>query len=709
MSQRDHVAIRLQLAAWSIVLLLTLTGTKLLKLWGAALRASYYLGWLVAAAVAVGISAWVAYRLWGRRGLKVSAVVFGAGVASMLWLRPKPILTAIHVTRADLAFVLALFLVLAGLRGLVGHRWPGVVRLVAAVVYLPLIALASLELGLFATTGSEAGWYELSFVLGNASAVTSLIGETLGPGALLFALPLLAAVGILVFASPLAERTSASPWVVRPPATLRTAMVAAGLVPLAFLAPAPDIESTLLIRTAGNSFVELLTSTPDVDALDVDRESLQRYAPGTLRIERPVGDVSNLLYVILESTRADYTTPYSSGLGTTPFMARLAGRGLVIENLYAVVPFSSKVISSLFCATYPRIGMALAFATDGPQRSDGCLPKALADIGFRTAAFTTWCGADESCQGWTDISGFEARLTAVGFQAVVAQEDLEDRGLPRVYPGGVPEEGLLEPIGRWLASLGPTEPFAMAVWTSSTHAPFVAPDGFRGWPVQREGNRPPDPVANPFGVEVDDYYRSLQYVDAFLARLADTLEAADRLQSTLIVVVGDHGVAFGEHGLHYYERVLYEEGIRVPAILAGPGVPVGRVETPAQHIDLVPTIVDALGLRPAAATPAMPDAISLLGPPEGPRTLYFSCFTEGRCMALRRGDLKYVYNYRYRPMEVYDLAEDPGETRNLAEDVAPDVLGSVERELLRWRRSVNRFYDVAASDASSGPESESGG
>lgn len=701
MAKRDDNLVRAQLAGWCLVLYLTLTATKYLKFRSASSLTGYFSAWLLGGCVVFGIGCWLAYRWRGRVGVLVALGLAVVTTCVASFIRPKPLLAAIHATREDLAFLFALALVADAAYRLGGRRRPRLFSGLLAAVVLPLIALACLELGLFGATGSEAGWYELSFAFENPAAFVSLGSQYAGASVLPYALPFLLALGVLAIPARAVDRSrllAATPeHGLLPP---RGAFAAVLVLVAMFVAPASGVEPNLVARTRGNTFVELVRNAPiygaGLEGPSITREA-PRYEIEPYRLERRGQSAPrNVLFVVLESTRADYTTPYSPGLRTTPFLAELAGRGMTVEGMRSVIPFSAKATVPIFCGAYPKINMTLKLDGDRLPDPEICLPRLLRDHGYRTAAFTTWCGSDDSCTGWSDINQFEPRLREVGFDEIVTQEDLPTEGFPRVFPGGVPEDALLGPIDAWLGAGGPEAPFVMAVWTSATHAPFSPSPEFEGWPAQgdRAGKKPPAAKGSAYGIEVEDYYRALEYADRFLARLMGLLDRHGRSDSTLVVVVGDHGLAFGEHGRYYYERVLYEEGIHVPAILVGPGIPVVTRRGSFQQIDLVPTLVDALGMEPVGGS-LPPGGVSLLRPGDPSRTLYFSCYSEGRCMALQRGDLKYHYFYRYRPMEAYDLAADPNEQHDLAPTMDRARLGAAEQELLAWRRSVNRYYDRA--------------
>ena len=132
----------------------------------------------------------------------------------------------------------------------------------------------------------------------------------------------------------------------------------------------------------------------------------------------------------------------------------------------------------------------------------------------------------------------------------------------------------------------------------------------------------------------------------------------------VLIVSADHGEAFGEHATFQHTKTLYEELVRVPLLVRGPGIVPRAIEERVGLIDLGPTILDLFGVE----TPAAFEGQSLVPLLEGRQvSLDRPLILEGR---LRRamyaeGGLKVIEDDRRKTVEVYDLARDPGELANL--------------------------------------------
>jgi HEAT repeat protein len=160
---------------------------------------------------------------------------------------------------------------------------------------------------------------------------------------------------------------------------------------------------------------------------------------------------------------------------------------------------------------------------------------------------------------------------------------------------------------------------------------------------------------------------AIAHIDAEIARLVDGLRALRR--PVIIAVTADHGEEFGEHGGAYHGSSLYDEQLRVPLVVIAPGLASRTVDDPVELAALAPTLASLAGLPPSGPT--------LLAPPGD---VYASL--RDQQMLLRDG-WKLIHEPRRDLDELYDLASDPGETRNLA-DARPDVRAALHAALDAW-------------------------
>ena len=185
---------------------------------------------------------------------------------------------------------------------------------------------------------------------------------------------------------------------------------------------------------------------------------------------------------------------------------------------------------------------------------------------------------------------------------------------------------------------------------------------------------------------IADYYAIITHVDEQLGRLLDALEANGQGDNTIVVFAGDNGLAVGQHGLMGKQN-LYEHSVRVPLILAGPGIPAGqRTDARCYLLDIFPTLCELTGLD----TPGTVQGTSLvpaLRNPAAPvrNVLHFAY--KGYQRGVRRGDHKLIeYHVKgKRTAQLFDLADDPYEATDLSDDPAQaGLLADLRRELHSW-------------------------
>jgi choline-sulfatase len=199
------------------------------------------------------------------------------------------------------------------------------------------------------------------------------------------------------------------------------------------------------------------------------------------------------------------------------------------------------------------------------------------------------------------------------------------------------------------------------------------------------------------------YASEVQTSDAAIGEILAALEASGQADDTLVILTSDHGEGLGDHGHIGHVDQLYDSLLRVPLVVRGPGVPAGTVVTdPVQHLDVLPTVLELLGidtLRPLRGRSLVPlfgggslpatDIISATYAPEAPRDL------EG---VVRDGH-KYIRTTRPPGEELYDLAADPREARDLSADdparvtAARGVLRKVAPASFSLASDVSKVHD----------------
>ena len=382
----------------------------------------------------------------------------------------------------------------------------------------------------------------------------------------------------------------------------------------------------------------------------------------------------NIVMVLMESVSADRTTLHRPDLPTTPNLVALAQRGLSVVEMNAVVPHTSKSLVSILCGRYPRLTTEVSEARPGglPGR---CLPELLSEQGYRTAFFQT---ARET---------FEDRFRLIHnlrFGTFLGRDALP-LGFEKVNYFGVEDQAMLEPGLDWSAE-EPGRPFFATYLTLTSHHNYGVPED---WPRQEYG----EGVNEKSWKQLD----AIRYVDDFVGKLVAGYRARGLDRDTLFVILGDHGEAFGEHGRSQHDLIIWQEGLHIPAVLAGTPLE-GRPEIAARgtitgvrsQLDLVPSLLGLLGLEVVSG---WLDGSTLFRPAPD-RVLYHSCWRSHRCIARRSGERKFIEHYREKSPQYFGLDEDPAERDNRAKKLEPDQIRFWQQELHDWRAQNLGYYEA---------------
>lgn len=183
------------------------------------------------------------------------------------------------------------------------------------------------------------------------------------------------------------------------------------------------------------------------------------------------------------------------------------------------------------------------------------------------------------------------------------------------------------------------------------------------------------------------YYGLVTFMDAQVGTVLDALDAAGLREHTRIIYTSDHGEQLGEHGL-WWKSAMYDGCAAVPMIVAGPDVPVGKVShTAVSLLDSFPSIVEAVGASLAPEDADLPGTSlwEIARDDDRDRTVfgeYHAIFAPVGMFMVRNAQYKYVYYADGFPPQLFDMALDPLETHDLADDPAyAETLAACGREL----------------------------
>jgi arylsulfatase A-like enzyme len=370
----------------------------------------------------------------------------------------------------------------------------------------------------------------------------------------------------------------------------------------------------------------------------------------------------NVVIVVLEGVQYRYTSLYDKQSNLTPYLAALAEQGAEFTNARSSVTHTTKVLFSLLTGRFPSVSQDIAEAVplEKPYASIPTILKQNAN--FRTAFFQSAKGNFESRPGL---------VHNLGFDKFWARDDLNNTDAFLGYLA-CDEFAMLEPIVEWIKA--DDRPFFLTVLLSVTHDPYEVPRWFA------------EPAKEPLA----RYQQAILYTDKFLAALDVELAKLNLTDKTIFCVIGDHGEAFGEHGLLGHERIAFDETLRIPFCLRAPFLiqPKTTVTQAVSSVDLAPTLLALLGFNTEAAGF---DGVNALGPIPDDRKVYFSGWLSQSPAGFVKANRKFIYYPANKMVSVCDLSADPFE---LSPAELPDRQGrEIADCLVAWREGTVFLLD----------------
>jgi choline-sulfatase len=348
----------------------------------------------------------------------------------------------------------------------------------------------------------------------------------------------------------------------------------------------------------------------------------------------------NLVVVTLDTTRADRMGAYRSGGAETPVFDSLADSGVLFEQAVSVAPLTLPAHASLFTGKFPpehgvRDNGGFFLAAE-----QATLAEALKARGYRTGAFV---GAYVLDSKW----GLDQ-----GFDSYVDEFDLSKSRAISLAAIQRPANEVLDRALPWIAQQHDA-PFFAWIHLYDAHSPY----------------RPPE----PFGSRYRDhpYNGEIAFADSQVGRLIAQLRSTGAYDRTIVVVIGDHGESLGDHGESAHGFFVYDSVTHVPLVIRAPFSLTGhrRVADPVRTVDVMPTVLELLGVAPpggmagTSLAPLMTGARRELGLDAYSEAMYpLHHYGWSDLRALRSGRFKVIDAPR---PELYDIERDPGESTNL--------------------------------------------
>jgi arylsulfatase A-like enzyme len=457
-------------------------------------------------------------------------------------------------------------------------------------------------------------------------------------------------------------------------------------------------------------------------ALAAAAGSLHAAAPASPPVDRP-----DVVFILIDDLRWDAVGYMGHPFLETPNIDRIRSRGASFSNAFVTTSICSPARATFLTGTYTsRHGVTDNSGSEYDQQRTPIYPSLLQQAGYRTAKVGKWhMGTHDNPR-----EGFDYWLSFFG-QGEFHNPKLNENGRQFEVEGYLTDI-LTDYAVRFIEESPTDQPFCLLFSHKAVHEPFqpaprhlaafadarlaeppsytddfagkhdwqrrwfAQPDGRRQWRLlDMEANPPPASVPAPRwqenqGSNYLNQLRLLLSVDEGIGRILETLEQRGTLDRTLIVFTSDNGYFHLEHRRHD-KRAPYDEAIRIPFVIAYPGkVPANSTfDAFITNVDWAPTLLDFLGLEPPPSfqgrsfRPVIENRAS-----DWEDTLFYEYWRElshgiPSVIGIRTPDWKLLrYPEDPGPDDLYNLAIDPHELRNVANDPASaEILAKLRRQL----------------------------
>jgi phosphoglycerol transferase MdoB-like AlkP superfamily enzyme len=437
-----------------------------------------------------------------------------------------------------------------------------------------------------------------------------------------------------------------------------------------------------------NPIAELISSTyssnntPKLFAMSIP-ESTKEYMTGIHSASdegeiSPISGISNIVLFVMESTPASVIGLYNDSITVTPNLKKWRSISTRYNNMYAHMPSTPNSMLSMVAGIYPKLSFR-SLLQDTLSDKMVTIPNELLKKNWTTSFFSSADLRFGNMDSFARKSGFETIGDSKTIDCSFDKFRITNSSLD-----GLDDRCIAQQYLRWTDDHKKQHKFSM-LWTNQTHQPYFFD---RDKEVQYSKNG-----------ELNHYLNAIKYSDEAFGILMEGLQRRGMLNNTVVIVVGDHGEAFGSHDQFNHGSHIYDENVHIPGIVYSPVLCKGGTDDRvAGLIDLPPTIGAIAGIKKSDFWQGR----SLFSKQERKEAFYICPYSDFLC-GLRDGKWKYIYNATTNTSELYDLEKDPLETNNVASKNRDIV--KKEYELLgAWVQYQNkRIEDLKSTPKSAAP------
>ena len=375
--------------------------------------------------------------------------------------------------------------------------------------------------------------------------------------------------------------------------------------------------------------------------------------------------VKNVLFVILESAGASYFDGYGGTYQLSPNLNKYASQSLMFDQMYAHAPATNLSLASILGSMYPYLSYK-SLTQEAPDVEYPTLSSVLQNSGYRTSFFSSADLRFQNCRQFLAHRGFDV---VEDFSAIQCVDQFQEDNFKEL--NGIDDLCLTNRLTSWL-DIDPKQNFFSVLWTVQGHYPYFY-----------------NKVEEDFGVDdinFNRYLNCLKHADELIGDIMQALEIRGLAETTLVVVVGDHGEAFGQHNQYGHGTAIYEENLRVPLYFINSTLFHGeRKSDIAGMKDLATTALSLIDVD----IPSIWQGRDLLST-NSDESFFFAPWSD-YLFGYRKENMKFIFNESQNTVEVYDLNTDPKEKTDLYQQLSKEEIVQARNRVAAWAQFQDKF------------------
>jgi len=376
-------------------------------------------------------------------------------------------------------------------------------------------------------------------------------------------------------------------------------------------------------------------------------------------------NVKNVLFIVLESAGASYFDGYGGAYQLSPNLNKYANNALMFDQMYAHAPATNLSLASILGSMYPYLSYK-SLTQEAPDVNYPTISSVLKNKGYRTSFFSSADLRFQNCKQFLAHRGFDK---VEDFSTIKCAEQFQDIKFKEL--NGIDDLCLANCLTSWLDE-DTTQNFFSMIWTVQGHYPYYF--------AQKEED------FNVSNFSYNRYLNCMKHNDELIGKVMQALEERKLTSTTLVVVVGDHGEAFGQHQQYGHGTAIYEENLKVPLYFINSTLFHGeRKSDVAGMKDLATTVLSIVDVD----IPQIWQGRDLLSTYSN-ESFFFAPWSD-YLFGYRTNNMKYIFNETQNTVEVYNLNTDPKEKTNLYQELSKEEIVQARNRVAAWVQFQDKF------------------